>query len=189
MSSQSCDDARTKLAHADQYGWRWFILLGVALVILGVMAIAHIRVAGMISSFVVGVIILLAGGLGLGLASRVHDGETHSFWRLSAILYLVAGIAVLASPFVDDRLLSLVLAVALVVAGLSRLVAGAHLQCTPVLISGAATIVVGTAIGIDLRDNLLWILGYLIAGDLFVQGVTLVAAGQQLHHSVGRQNN
>lgn len=185
MSTVPGDDREMALHHAELYGWRWFIALGWAFLLLGTAAIAHIRIAAMVSTVVIGGIVMLGGLLGLALASRVRDSETHVFWIAGAIFYLVAGLAALGGAFIDDRLLGLLIAASLSMAGLVRLVAGAHLQCTPVLASGAATIVLAAAIGVGWPDNLLWVLGYTIASDFAAQGAALMIAGQQLHRSLG----
>jgi uncharacterized membrane protein HdeD (DUF308 family) len=184
MASPKSEESEGRLPHANEYGWRGFILLGIAFVMLGTAAIVHIQIAAMISTFVLGLIVLIGGLLGLGLATRVRDTDSHFFWVLTASLYLLAGIALLAGPFMSERALSLVIAGGLSLAGLSRLVAGARLQCTPVLISGAATIIVATVIGIGWQRDLLWVLGYALAGDFIVYGVTLAIAGEQLHRSI-----
>lgn len=184
MASPMCEEPEARLPHADEYGWRGFILLGIAFVILGTAAVVHIQVAAMISTFVLGLIVVIGGALGLGLATRVRDNDTHFFWALTATLYLLSGFTLLAGPFLSDRALSLIIAGGLGLAGLSRLVAGARLQCTPVLVSGAATIIVATVIGIGWQHDLLWVLGYALAGDLIVYGVTLAIAGEQLHRSI-----
>jgi uncharacterized membrane protein HdeD (DUF308 family) len=185
MSSPIVEEIEVPLPHAELYGWKGFIALGVAFCALGAAAIGHMQVAEMVSTFIVGIIVILAAVLGFSLATRVRDDDTHAFWVFGAILYLGVGIAVLAEPFMGERLLSLAICAGLMLAGLSRLVAGVHLQCTPVLVSGAVTMVIATAIGVGWQDNMLWILAYALAGDFLVQGAALIVAGQQLHRSVG----
>jgi uncharacterized membrane protein HdeD (DUF308 family) len=184
MARPMGEEPEARLPHAEEYGWRGFIVLGIAFVILGAAAILHIQVAAMVSTFVLGIIVLIGGLLGLGLATRVRDNASHLFWVLTATLYLLASFALFVGPFISERALSLIIAGALGLAGLSRLVAGAHLQCTPVRISGAATMVVATVIGIGWQHHLLWVTGYALAGDLIVYGVTLIVAGEQIHRSV-----
>lgn len=181
MSSQPCDMLKSSPAPDDIYGWKWFVAYGLAYMILGGLLIAHMVISGMISTFIIGVVMLLGALLAFGHARRVRDPDTHDCWAMSGLLYCLCGIAVLIEPFIGARLLTLLLAVGLVVSGLSRIVAGAQLQCTPVVISGTATVIIGTVIGVDWLDQLLWVLGYAIVADLAVQGLTLLIAGEELH--------
>ena len=181
MSSQPSDKLEPISAPDDIYGWKWFVVYGLAYMVLGGLLLGHMLVSDMISTFVIGVAMLLGAVIAFGHARRVRDPETHNCWAMSALLYSLCGIAVLAEPFIGARVLTLLLAAGLVVSGLSRIVAGAQLQCTPILISGTATIVISIVIGVDWRDQLLWVLGYAIAADLAVQGLTLLIAGEELH--------
>lgn len=182
MSSQPNNKiGRSGTGTDELYGWKWFIAYGVAFIVLAGLAVAHMIVAGMISTFVVGMIMLLGAALGFGHANKVHDPDTHNCWIFSGLLYLLCGVAVLVEPFIGPRLLTLILAAGLALSGISRIVAGAQLQCTPVLLSGATTIIVATVIGIDWGDKLSWVMEYAIAADLAVQGVALLIAGEELH--------
>ncbi len=181
MSGQPADKPSPIPATDDIYGWRWFIVYGLAYVALGGLLVAHMIVSHMISTFIIGIAMLLGAMLAFGHAQRVRDPDTHNCWAMSALMYSLCGAAVLAEPFIGARFLTLLLAGGLVVSGLSRIVAGVQLQCTPILISGSATAIIAIVIGVDWRDHLLWVLGYAVAADLAVQGLTLLIAGEELH--------
>jgi len=181
MSREPSDKPNPGSAPEDIYGWKWFIVYGLAYVILGGLAVAHVIFSGMVSTFVISTVMLLGALLGFGHARRVRDPETHNCWTISGLFYLLCGIAVMIEPFIGGRLLTLILAAGLAISGLSRIVAGAQLQSTPILVSGTATIVVATVIGVGWQESLLWITAYAIAADLTVQGLTLLIAGEQLH--------
>ena len=181
MSSQPSDNLNPISAPDDIYGWKWFIVYGIAYVVLGGLTIAHVIVSDMISTFIIGVVMLLGALLGFGHSRRVRDPETHNCWAMSGLLYLLCGTVVLAEPFIGGRLLTFILAAGLTASGLSRLVAGAQLQCTPILLSGTATVIVAIVIGVGWQEHLLWIMAYAIAADLIVQGLTLFVAGEELH--------
>ncbi len=165
----------------DIYGWKWFVVYGLAYMILSGLLLAHMIVSDMVSTFIIGAVMLVGAVLASAHARRVRDPETHDCWAMSGLLYCLCGIAVLVEPFIGTRLLTLLLAVGLIISGLSRIVAGAQLQCTAVLLSGAATVIIGIVIGVDWRDHLLWVLGYAIVADIAVQGLTLLVAGEELH--------
>lgn len=181
MSAQPSEQRDPISAPEDIYGWKWFVVYGLAYMVLGGLLLAHMIVSDMISTFIIGVAMLLGAVLAFGHARRVRDPETHNCWAMSALLYCLCGFAVLAEPFIGARMLTLLLAGGLAISGLSRIVAGAQLQCTPILVSGIATAIIAIVIGVDWRDQLLWVLGYAIAADLAVQGLTLLVAGEELH--------
>lgn len=181
MSRRPYDEPVQDAARDDIYGWKWFIAYGLAYMVLSGLLVAHMVVSDMISTFIIGTVTLIGAALGFGHAARVRDPDSHNCWTFSGCLYGLCGIAVLMEPYMGERVLMLILAVGLLLSGMSRLVAGAQLQSTPVLMSGTATVIIAVVIGVDWRDNLLWVVAYAIAADLAVQGLTLLIAGEQLH--------
>ncbi|MBD3761907.1 DUF308 domain-containing protein [Sphingomonadaceae bacterium G21617-S1] len=157
--------------------WFWFLGAGVALLGLGVLAFGHLIVASMISTFVIGAIMLIGGALGVAHALGIRHPDKHHFWIFSSVFYGLAGITILVEPVFGERLLTLVLAISLGLSGLSRLVVGGQLRSNSVLISGAASLMAAAAIGVDWTQDALWVIGFCIAIDLVIQGLTLLFTG------------
>ncbi len=169
----------------DQYrpSWFWFVGAGAALTVLGALAFGHLAVSSIVSTFIIGLFMLLGGWLGLAHAIGIRHPDKHHFWMFSAFFYSTAGFLILVEPLVGLRVLTLGVAVALGLSGISRLVVGAQLQGTAILVSGASSLIAAAVIGIDWPRDSLWVIGFIVAIDLIAQGVSLTITGMTLHLS------
>jgi uncharacterized membrane protein HdeD (DUF308 family) len=156
--------------------WRIvFAVSGVALLILGGLAFGHMAAAKMVSTFIIGSIMVVGALLQFGHALSLRHTGGIALWTLGGLFYLLAGIAVLLEPIAGERLLSLLLAIALIASGVARLVLGIQHAANMITLSGTATILVGTVIGMDWPQNSLWPIAALIGVDLVAQGIGLVS--------------
>lgn len=108
--------------------WGWFVALGVALLVFGIIAFANLMVATAASVFYVGLLMLMGGVIHLIHAFQVKGWENILFWTLSGVLYLLAGIIAFQNPNLTAAVLTLMMAVALVIAGVSRIWLGLKLR-------------------------------------------------------------
>ena len=159
----------------------WFLASGIGLLALGALAFDHLSVGTFIRPSIIGTIMLTGGALGIGFALGISHPYRHHFWIFSSLFYGFAGAAVLFEPVVGLRGLTLVMAISVGMSGLSRLVVGKQLRSGAILISGAASMIAATVIGIDWPEGSLWVVGLVVAIDLIVEGMTLLAAGVMLH--------
>lgn len=156
-----------------------FIAFGSATILLGLLAFGHLGMASIVSTFIIGAIMLIGGALQIAHAISVRAIDKAHIWSLSGLFYLLSGAAMLLEPLFGSRLPTLVLAFSLAVSGVGRLLIGARLAGNWLLISGIASIMAGTVIGMEWPLIPLWMMAYVIAIDLLVQGVALVATGLQ----------
>lgn len=161
--------------------WFWFFAGGLALLALGSLACGHLIVASMISTFIIGAIMLIGSAIGMAHALGTARPDKHHIWLFSSLFYCLAGGAILFEPVVGARIFTLLLAIALGLSGLCRLVIGAQLYSNAVLISGMASLMAAVTIGVGWSDDALWIIGFCIAIDLVVQGLMLILTGVTLH--------
>ena len=100
----------------------WFIVYGALMVLLGLFAIAAPGVATLTVTLMVGWLLLLGGGFGL---FAVISGGTSApgFWwnLLTAIVYILAGLAVLTRPIAGVLTLTIILAAYLLAGGVMRI--------------------------------------------------------------------
>ena len=88
----------------------WFILEGVALTLLGVLAFALPLAAGLAAALVFGWLLILGGGISLVALVRTRR-HANVAWRLvSAIAAIVAGVLALVYPWVGAWTLALLAA-------------------------------------------------------------------------------
>jgi len=171
-----------EMPHASAHAkWGWFVALGVLLLLLSVIAFGNLFAATVVSVYYVGMLMLFGGIIYLVHAFQVR-GWDHSFpWILSGVLYTLAGIFALMNPILASAAFTLMLAVALVVAGVLRIWVGRRMKPAKgwgfILLSGIVTMLAGFVIALGWPVNSLWILGLFLAIDLLFQGWTLIAFG------------
>ncbi|WP_455272369.1 HdeD family acid-resistance protein [Rhizobium herbae] len=161
--------------------WGWFVALGVALIMGGGIAFGNVMAATVASVYYVGMIMLLGGILHLMQAFRVKKWESVFYWILSGACYTVAGVFAFLNPMLASAALTLLMAVALIVAGALRIWTGFRLRALEgwgwIALAGVVTLIAGLIIAAGWPVNSLWILGLFLAIDLVMQGLALIAFG------------
>ena len=171
-----------------KWPWLWFVVFGLSFATLGCLALGHLNAASMISTFIIGVIMLIGGSLGIGHAISVWHQDRAHFWAISGLFYLLSGTLIFIEPLIALRWLTLIFAVSLAVSGASRLMVGARLGNSPVLISGTASIIAAIVVGLNWPNDSLWVIGLVVAIDLVVQGIALLCAGFALKRALPSQS-
>ena len=161
--------------------WGWFVVLGVALLALGVIAAGNLMVATAASVFFVGAMMIVAGIVEIVHAFGVKSWGGFFLWLLSGILYVVAGYFAFANPMLASAVMTLFLAASLIASGVLRVWIGFTGKDLSgwgwVVAAGLLTIVAGVVIMIGWPVNSLWILGLFLAVDLIFQGISFIAFG------------
>jgi uncharacterized membrane protein HdeD (DUF308 family) len=163
----------------------WFVVEGVLLIVLGVLAAALPGLAGVAGALVFGWVLIMAGVFGLvgSFGSRHHAHQ--ALGVVSAVVALVVGGLILWSPLVGAITLALFLAAYLLIDGAALIGLGMDQRKRAargwpwLIVSGVIDIVLALAVlamgaGADAT-----LLGFLIALDLIVAGLALVALGLQ----------
>ncbi|WFR97393.1 HdeD family acid-resistance protein [Rhizobium tumorigenes] len=171
-----------ELPHASAHAkWGWFVALGVLLLLLSGIAFGNLFVATVVSVYYVGMLMLLGGIVYLIHAFQVRGWEHSMPWILSGLLYTLAGIFAFMNPLPASAVFTLMLAIALVIAGVLRIWVGRRMKPAKgwgfILLSGIVTMVAGFVVALGWPVNSLWILGLFLAVDLMFQGWTLIAFG------------
>lgn len=161
--------------------WGWFVALGVVLLVLGLIALGNLFAATIVSIYYLGALMLLGGIAEVVHAFGVKTWGRFAFWLLSGLIYCLAGIVAFVNPLLASAVLTIVLAVSLIVAGILRLVAGFSAPAGGVsgwvVLSGIVTLVAGLIVALGWPVNSLFILGLLLAIDLLFQGWAAMALG------------
>jgi uncharacterized membrane protein HdeD (DUF308 family) len=153
--------------------WRWFVALGILLLALGIVAWIDAIAVAVASATVIGAI-LVAGGV-LQILHSLVVGQ----WRgtvlslCSGILYALAGALAMSEPPHGAAILTLLLVTTIVTGGILRVAAvlrHQRIRARALLLGALASIVIGALIYLSLPWPGLWLLGTLIAIELFIQG-------------------
>ena len=102
--------------------WKWFVGLGVVLVILGILALMNAVDATLITTIFVGWLLLL-GGIAQIVAAFATNGTTGSLVLMGVlgVLYAIVGWDIIGDPLRGVVTLTIVIAIVLIVEGVIRL--------------------------------------------------------------------
>ena len=153
----------------------WFLAIGIALVILGMVAIGYAVEMTIVSVMFLGWLLIIGGLLEVihGFSRRLWSGFFINL--LGGVLYAVAGVVMVANPALAAVTLTLVIAIILIVAGLFRLFIA---FTTPLhhrgwlILNGAISILLGVMIWRSWPVSGLWVIGLFIGIDMVFDGWT-----------------
>jgi uncharacterized membrane protein HdeD (DUF308 family) len=166
----------------------WFIVEGGLLIVLGVVAAILPGLAGVTAAAVFGWVLILSGIFGLTslMGSRRH---AHLIWSIvSGVVALVVGALIVWLPLVGAVTLALFIAAYLLVDGLVLIGLGwdqrkrGGRRWPWLMVSGVVDVALAVLIAAlgPLSDTIL--LGFVIALDLIVAGIALMALGLAARH-------
>ncbi len=170
--------------------WGWFLALGLILIVFGSIALGSSVLATVASVFFFGWLLLL-----MGLIEAVQ-----AFWQrkwgglflhlLSGILTGVVGLILVANPGAGALVLTLILAVFFMVAGLFRIMAALTMRFPHwgwLLVSGIVTLMLGLLIWRQWPVSGLWVIGLFIGIDMIFCGWSWVMAALAARRSSPRE--
>jgi uncharacterized membrane protein HdeD (DUF308 family) len=169
--------------------WRWFVIYGFALGVLGLVALWNVMDAALVTTVVIGWLLLIGGVMHIVGAITMRGGA----WRIVnaglGILYLLVGFNLIADPFSGAITLTLALGLLLVFDGAGRL-AGAVAQRRGdsfwMALLGIVNILLGIWLWTGIPVSGLAI-GFYAGVMLVVAGVTWVSLGlgaRRLHDAM-----
>lgn len=160
--------------------WGWFVALGVAEIILGMIAVGSSVAATLVSVIFFGWLLIVGGALSVG----------HAFWEkqwsgffldlVTGILYVVVGFMMVGNPEAAAISLTLLIALFLFIGGIFRIVAAltGHFQHSAwVLLNGVITLALGIMIWRQWPFSGLWVIGLFIGIDMIFYGWSSVMVG------------
>jgi uncharacterized membrane protein HdeD (DUF308 family) len=153
----------------------WFLVVGIALFILGMVAIGSAVAMTIVSVLFLGWLLIIGGIFEVihGFSRRPWSGFFINL--LGGVLYAVAGLVMVANPALAAVTLTLVIAVMLIVAGLFRLFIAFS---TPLhhrgwlVLNGAISLLLGVMIWRAWPVSGLWVIGMFIGIDMIFDGWT-----------------
>ena len=159
----------------------WIIALGVVYVIAGAIALGSVMFATVVTVFVVGIMMLVAGVAEVINAFQIKTWGKFLFWLLLGALYIIAGFLTFDNPLLAAAVLTLLLGVALIASGIMRVLLGFSMrQGTPwgwVVFSGVVTLLLGLIILARWPVSGLFVLGLLLGIDLLLAGISWISVG------------
>ncbi|MEQ1944138.1 HdeD family acid-resistance protein [Mesorhizobium sp. VNQ89] len=164
--------------------WGWFVALGILMLIVGGVALGNLLIATVASVYLVGIMMLMAGGFEIVHAFGVKTWSGFFGWLLGGLLYAIAGIVAFINPLLAAGVLTLLLAASLIAAGVVRAWIGfKHWNekgAGWIIAAAIITALAGIVIGIGWPVNSVWVLGMFLAIDMIFQGWASIALGLAL---------
>jgi len=158
-------------AHHQQ--WWCFLLLGVALIVIGSFCIADPLIGSIASVLFLG-FLLLAGGI-TQVVSAFWAGRWSGMLLhvLIGALYGVVGYMIIDAPGISLAVLTKFIAIFLIIGGVFRIVAALVMRFHDwgwVLLNGAITLFLGLIINRQLPEASLWVIGLFIGLEMIFNG-------------------
>ncbi len=161
--------------------WVLFLVEGVVLVVLGATAIVIPVIATLAATVVLGWLFLVSGIM--GLVSTFWMRQAPGFWwaLISAVLGIVVGALLLASPLRGAVTLTIVLVAFFIIEGVASIMfALEHKRQLSgrwgwMLVSGIVDLVLGAMIFAGLPSTAAWAIGLLVGINMVFGGTALVA--------------
>ena len=166
----------------------YLLTMGIALIVLGVVAIGSSFVATIATVMVFGVLLLL------GAIFQVVTAFWGRRWRgfflhlLAGVLYLIAGLFMIDSPLEAALSLTLLVAACLLVGGILRIVMSLVERFEGwgwSLLSGVVSFLLGAAIWRQWPLSGLWVIGLFVGIEMLLSGFSWVMLGLAVRPTPG----
>jgi uncharacterized membrane protein HdeD (DUF308 family) len=175
-------DLRQELA-AFRRNWLWFVLLGVALIAVGVLALGSQVIASLATAVAIGALLLVGAVVEIVGAFWSRGWSGVLLHLLSGLLSLVVGVLFLRAPVDAVLALTLLLACLLTVGGTFKIVAALSYRFEGwgwPLLSGVIDLVLGVLIWLEWPSSGLWVIGLFVGISLVFRGFNWIGLGLAL---------
>lgn len=156
----------------------WFLLLGAALIVLGVIAAASSVITTFASMVFVATVLLVGGIIRVVAAFSAREWTGSLLLALSGALYVVTGILTFRHPITAALALTLLFAALLLGMGSFRLIAAIWYRFPHwgwVAFSGLISMLLGLMLWNAWPASGLWFIGFCVGIDLIVEGAGWIA--------------
>ncbi len=158
----------------------WDIAFGLLSIVAGIVALAHVAAASLISVLFLGWTLLI-GGIVLVIAGLAMWKQSTNRWDLAAgVLFLLLGFSFVRNPDVGLLTLTLLSGSLLLLGGIVRIVV-AFQPGAPrgvLLLNGIITLLLGGMVLNQWPVSALWFLGTVLGVQLILDGLTTATVGR-----------
>ncbi|MEE4010463.1 HdeD family acid-resistance protein [Roseibium sp. FZY0029] len=162
-----------------QDNWGWFLALGIALVIGGIILIAAPLATSIAVTILIAAVLFIGGLVQIYHAFKTH-GTASFLWNLiTGIIAVVGGIVIYVNPLAGTLALTVVIAAIFVAQGISQILLAFKLKPHEgwvwVLIAGLVSLAAGVMIWLELPSSAAWALGLLAGISVMLNGWSYIA--------------
>jgi len=159
--------------------WKPLMFVGIAAIVLGVIAILVPAVASVGTAIFIGWLLVVVSGVLFAAAFSAHSVGTVAVRVAWALLTLLVGLWLIVEPHNGTLTLTLILGIYFLFMGLTRIAIAFIARGQPnaglVGLSGAAGLVIGILILAKFPSSADWAIGLLVGIDLIFAGWTLTS--------------
>jgi uncharacterized membrane protein HdeD (DUF308 family) len=177
----SMSELQSRLSQAVREHWKLFLIEGIILVVLGILAILVPPLATIAVTILIGWLFLISGVAGLITTFGARNAPGFWWSLLSALLGIAAGLVLLVWPLSGAISLTLLLIVFFIIEGvLSIMYAVEHKreltgQWGWMLVSGIIDLILAAMIWGGLPSTAAWALGLLVGINMLFGGSAMIA--------------
>jgi uncharacterized membrane protein HdeD (DUF308 family) len=161
-----------KLDH-HQHKWGWFLLLGIVLVCLGIVALLMTPVATFAAVLVLGWLMLASGVIEVIHAFRLRGWGGVFLHLIAGVVGILVGLLVVTHPVAGALGWTLLFASFLTIIGLFRIIAAAQLKFPHwgwAVFDGVITLLLGIVVWVSWPWSGLWFLGISLGITFLIRG-------------------
>jgi uncharacterized membrane protein HdeD (DUF308 family) len=163
--------------------WFWFVILGVALVVLGMIALGWAVITSLAVAAAIGILLILGGAAEAVGAFWCRGWSGFFLHLLSGILSIVVGLLFLRAPVDAVLALTLLVAAFLLVGGIFKIVGALVYRFASwgwALASGIIDLILGVLIWSEWPASGLLVIGLFVGINLVFRGIHWIALGLAL---------
>jgi uncharacterized membrane protein HdeD (DUF308 family) len=181
MDSSGIDRLQQAINKAVHEHWVLFLVEGIVLVVLGVLAILVPMIATIAVTILIGWLFVISGVVGLITTFQMRNAPGFWWSLLSAVLGIVAGIVLLGWPIPGAISLTLLLTVFFIIEGVASIMyALEHRKELTgrwewMLVSGVVDLILAFIILTGLPGTAAWALGLLVGINMLFGGTSMIA--------------
>lgn len=187
MVSQSFDSARDRVATMVSRHWKLWLIEGILLVVLGLIAVAVPVIAGLTVTILFGWLFLISGIVGLFTTFAMRHAPGFWWSLLSAVLGIVVGAWLLIQPGLGLVSLTYLLIVFFIVEGIATILfALEHRRALSgrwgwMLPSGIVDLFLAGVIVAGLPGTVEWALGLIVGINMVFGGASMIGMALAAH--------
>src|SRR5579864_6447748 len=104
--------------------WGWFVALGIAQLILGIIAWFDVIAFTLAGTIFIGALLLVAGAFQVVHAFMDREWGSFILHVLVGVMYVIGGFLIMAEPVAGSVVITILVAVTLIIGGIMRIVIG-----------------------------------------------------------------
>lgn len=160
--------------------WGWFLGLGIALILLGTIALGASVLMTLATMVFIGWLMIVGGVVEVVHAFGIKHWGGFFIDLLTGILYVVVGFMIVANPGATAVTLTLLIAMFLIFGGIFRIVTAIIVRFQNwiwLILHGIVNLLLGILIWRQWPFSGLWVIGFFIGIDMIFNGWSLVMLG------------